>query len=178
MKALKKNNQKKKIPTNSLMESFRKYCESIRKTKPNFIRFKDGNLIKHALKYLSASQIDLLFIWFLKEKGHMRPAIGSALSKGIISDFINASRREYNFYSKLDKWARFYSSGKKIEAGSAAMNEALEKFRAELFGKTKFLSDRGRTQISEEVAKLERKKHADSIYRIAHPRFDKSNRDN
>jgi hypothetical protein len=139
MKAAKKNNPKKKIPTNSLMESFQKYCEAIRKAKPNFIRFKDGNLIKHALKHLSASQIELLFIWFLKEKGHMRPAVGSALSKGIISDFINASRREYNFYSKLDKWARFYRGGEKIKVGGAAMNGALEKFRAELLAKTKFL---------------------------------------
>lgn len=159
MKAAEKNNPKKKIPTNSLMESFQNYCESVRKTRPNFIRFKDGNLIKHALKHLSASQIELLFIWFLKEKRHMQPAIGSALSKGIISDFINASGREYNFYSKLDKWARFYRNGKKIEAGGATMNEALEKFRAELFEKTKFLSDQRRAQISEEVAKLERKKH-------------------
>lgn len=138
MKAAEKNNQKKKIPTNSLMESFQKYCEAIRKTKPDFIRFKDGSLIKHALKYLSASQIELLFIWFLKEKGHMRPSVGAALSRGIISDFISAGRREYNFYSKLDKWARFYRGGEKAGAGGAAMNEALEKFKAELLGKIKW----------------------------------------
>ncbi len=99
---------KPKLPTNILMESFQKYCEVIRKTKPNFTRLKDGNLIKHALKHLSLFQTEMLFIWFLKEKIHMQPTIGAALSRGIIADFINAGYREYGFYGKLDKLARLY----------------------------------------------------------------------
>lgn len=57
-----------KIPTNALLESFEKYCQAIRQTKPRFIRFKDGKLIKNALNHISKFQIEILFLWFLKEK--------------------------------------------------------------------------------------------------------------
>jgi len=93
-----------KVPTNALMNSFQKYCEAIRKNKPYFTRFKDGSLIKNALRHLSKFQIEMLFIWFLKEKRNMQPTIGAALCKEIIRDFINASHKEYVFIIVLNNW--------------------------------------------------------------------------
>ncbi|MFH0791634.1 MAG: hypothetical protein V1905_00210 [bacterium] len=55
---------KPKLPTNALMRSFSQYCKELRKTKPIFVRFKDGNLIKHALKHVTEFQLEMLFIWF------------------------------------------------------------------------------------------------------------------
>jgi hypothetical protein len=128
-------NQQQKLPTNALMNSFEKYCEAIRKIKPHFIRFKDGSLIKHALKHISPSQTEMLFIWFLKNKIHMRPTIGAALSKGIISDFINASHKEYGFYNKLEQMARRYTdtdrNNEEIKTEANEMIKSLEKLKKE-----------------------------------------------
>lgn len=151
-----------KLPTNVLMESFEEYSKAIRKTKPNFTRFKDGNLIKNALRHISKFQIEMLFLWFLKEKSHMQPTIGAALSKGIITDFIKASRKEYGFYNKLDQLARRYANIKKgneeMKTEAGEMVKALEKLKAELTKKIRPFSHRERAKIAEEVAVLERKK--------------------
>jgi hypothetical protein len=149
-----------KIPTNALMDAFKRYCEEIRKTKPIFTRFKDGNLIKNALKYLSPFQTEMLFLWFLKDKRHMQPTIGAALSRGIINDFINASHAEYGFYNKLEQMAKKYSPPEKISKVKVETNEmakALLKLKKELAKKMKPFSHQIRAKISEEVAAKERK---------------------
>jgi hypothetical protein len=149
-----------KLPTNALMDAFKRYCEVIRKASPQFTRFKDGNLIKHGLKHLSEFQLEMLFLWFLKEKKHMRPTIGAALSKGIISDFIGASRREYGFYNKLEQLAKLYAGDKKtgeeIKTETGEMVKALEKLKAELAEKTRPFNYQTRAEIAEETAKAER----------------------
>jgi len=151
-----------KLPTNTMMDAFKRYCEAIRKTKPVFTRFKDGNLIKHALKHLSEFQIEMLFLWFLREKKHMRPTIGAALSKGIISDFINAGQKEYGFYNKLEKLAKQYidaeKNSKEIKTEADEMTKILEKLRGELSEKLRPFSYQARAKIAEETAKEERKK--------------------
>ncbi|MFH0803674.1 MAG: hypothetical protein V1877_00970 [Candidatus Tagabacteria bacterium] len=150
-----------KLPTNALMESFEEYSKAIRKTKPNFTRFKDGNLIKNALRHISKFQVEMLFLWFLKEKIHMQPTIGAALSKGIITDFIKASRKEYGFYNKLDQLARRYANIKKgdeeMKTEAGEMIKALEKLRADFSKKVKPFSYRERARIAEEISAQERK---------------------
>lgn len=149
-----------KVPTNALMESFKRYCETIRKIKPNFTRFKDGNLIKNALKHLSEFQTEMLFIWFLNEKKHMRPTIGAALSRGIIADFINASRKQYGFYNQLEQLARRYAakrSDNEIKSETDKMTAALEKFKKELSKKFKPFGFRTQAEIAEDAAAEERK---------------------
>ena len=149
-----------KLPTNALMESFDEYSKAIRKTRPNFTRFKDGNLIKNALRHISKFQVEMLFLWFLKEKIHMQPTIGAALSKGIIEDFIKASRKEYGFYNKLDRLARQYANIKKtneeMKTEAGEMVKALEKLKDELAKKIRPFSHRERAKIAEEVATEER----------------------
>ncbi len=151
-KGVKKNGQPK-LPTNALMDSFQKYCEAIRKTKPCFTRFKDGSLIKNALRHISKFQIEMLFIWFLKEKIHMQPTIGAALCKEIIRDFINASHKEYGFYNKLEQLANQYidnkRSSKEIKRETDEMLAKLEKLKADLSKKVKPFSPQERTQITE-----------------------------
>jgi hypothetical protein len=151
-----------KLPTNVLMDAFKRYCEAIRKVSPQFTRFKDGNLIKHGLRHLSEFQVEMLFLWFLKEKKHMRPTIGAALSKGIIGDFIDANRREYGFYNKLEQLAKLYAGDKKtgeeIKTETMEMIEALEKLKAELAKKVRPFNYQTRAKIAEETAAMERKK--------------------
>lgn len=152
-----------KIPTNYLIDAFNRYCENIRRIKPNFTRFKDGNLIKCGLKHLSAFQMEMLFLWFLKEKKHMQPMIGAALSKGIISDFINASHKEYGFYNKLERFAKQYAgaekTGEEIKTETGEMIKALGKLKKELSEKLKPFNYQIRAKIAEEAAKEERKKN-------------------
>jgi len=142
-----------KVPTNALMNSFQKYCEAIRKNKPYFTRFKDGSLIKNALRHLSKFQIEMLFIWFLKEKRNMQPTIGAALCKEIIRDFINASHKEYGFYNSLEQLANQYidnkPSNKKIKRETDEMLATLQKLKANLSEKVKPLTCQERTQITE-----------------------------
>ena len=150
-----------KLPTNALMDAFRRYCEAIRKTKPNFTRYKDGNLIKYALRHLSEFQIEMLFVWFLKQKKHMQPTIGAALSKGIINDFIRNSYKEYGFYNKLEQLAREYiktnESETKIKKETDEMAKKLRKLKRGLVKKVKPFNYPTRAKISEETAKIERK---------------------
>lgn len=142
------------------MDAFKRYCETIRKIKPDFTRFKDGNLIKHAFRHLSRFQIEMLFIWFLKEKKHMQSTIGAALSKGTINDFINASHKEYGFYNKLEQLAKQYAdtgkTNEEIKNETGEMVKALAKLRNELSEKLKPFSYQNRAKIAEEAAKAER----------------------
>ncbi len=142
-----------KLPTNALMNSFQKYCEAIRKNKPYFTRFKDGSLIKNALGHLSRFQIEMLFIWFLKEKRNMQPTIGAALCKEIIRDFINASHKEYGFYNNLEQLAGQYIEGghnnQEIKRETEEMLMTLQKLKADLSEKVRPFTSRERTQITE-----------------------------
>mgnify|MGYP001614075764 CR=1 FL=1 len=151
-KGVKKNGEPK-LPTNALMDSFQKYCEAIRKTKPSFTRFKDGNLIKNASRHISKFQIEMLFIWFLKEKRNMQPTVGAALCKEIIRDFMNASHKEYGFYNKLEQLANQYMDNKRnckeIKLETDKMLKALEKLKADFSKKVKPFSPQERTQITE-----------------------------
>jgi len=65
----------------------------------------------------------------------MRPTIGAALSKGIISDFINASHKEYGFYNKLEQMARRYTdtdrNNEEIKTEANEMIKSLEKLKKE-----------------------------------------------
>lgn len=90
-----------KLPTNDLLREFNRLTIEIRSTKPVFVRFKDGNLIKNALKHLSEWQIRTLFVWFLKEKRDMQPTVGAALSSAVIESFLKASGKEYGFYNRV-----------------------------------------------------------------------------
>ncbi len=142
-----------KLPTNALMQSFQKYCEAIRKTKPCFTRFKDGNLIKNALPHLSKFQIEMLFIWFLEEKKSMQPTIGAALCKEIISDFINASHKKYGFYNNLEQLANRHidskHSNKEIKREADEMVMTLQRLKADFSEKVRLFTHQERTQITE-----------------------------
>lgn len=151
--------ERKKIPTNDLLRTFDRYCQTIRGVRPIFVRFKDGNLIKHALRHLNEFQVDMLFVWFLKEKVKMQPTIGAALCKEVISDFITTSHREYGFYSRLDQLWRQYNPDtrqfvKKEDAD--AMVEALAKLKAQLLSKLNPFGHGEQSKIAEEVAAEER----------------------
>ena len=119
-----------KLPTGLLMRAFDRYSQALRNERPTFIRFKDGKLIKHALQYLTEFQMEMLFVWFLKIKKEMRPAIGAALCKEVISDFLEASRREYGFYNQLEQQMRRLTGGSTVRIQGEAKNisAALEKF--------------------------------------------------
>lgn len=92
----------KKIPTVQLLGDFKRLCEGIRGTKPIFVRWKDGNLIKAALKHLNEGQLQLLFAWFLKERRKMQATVGAALCREVIEAFIASSEREQGFYLKWE----------------------------------------------------------------------------
>lgn len=96
------NKNKPKLPTNALIGAFSTLCQAIRGTKPVITPFKDGNLIKWALRHLNEGQIQILFAWFLKEKRGMQPTIGAALSKAIVGAFFEAAQKEYGFYLKYE----------------------------------------------------------------------------
>lgn len=145
----------KKLPTNSLLREFKEYSLAIRGQKPEFVRFKDGGLIKHALKHLSEGQIDMLFIWFLQEKRSMRPTIGAALCKEIIQSFIEASHREQGFYLKLEGlWDRYVGRKPPQDTKLATMQTKLEELKRSYF--TSPFDPKERTAIQEEVARNER----------------------
>ncbi|MBI4160047.1 replication protein [Candidatus Wolfebacteria bacterium] len=140
-KASELDSNKKKLPTNSLMGAFSHYSKTIRGVKPKFERFKDGNLIKCTLKHLTESQVEMLFLWFLKEKTNMRPAIGAALCKEVIADFIDTSHREYGFYARLDDLWRRYSRSRDrpqnatTESNAKQMVEQLSELKKRLASK-------------------------------------------
>lgn len=147
---------KPKIPTNALIGAFGRYCEAIRGVKPEFVRFKDGNLIKCALKYLSLGQIELLFIWFLREKVLMNETIGAALCTEVIADFIETSHKEYGFYRRLEKTALILmkKTEQEIKIEASEMVERLAKFKTEAF--KNILTPAERTAIQMENAAAER----------------------
>ena len=116
---------KKIIPTRYFFGKFRQLCQAIRNTEPTFVKFKDGNLLRHALCHLTEFQLELELIWFLQNKKEMRPSLGAALCKEVIRDFIKASCQEYGFYRNLEQIALKYGKGEKTktEDETKDMNE-------------------------------------------------------
>lgn len=152
---------KKKLPTNSLIGAFSHYSKAIRGVKPEFARFKDGNLIKCALKHLTEGQVEMLFLWFLKEKTNMRPVIGAALCKEVIADFIDTSHREYGFYAKLDglwrQHARRRDESQTATTDTKEMVEKLIALKTQLASKLTIpLNHSERTAMQEGIAREER----------------------
>jgi len=124
------NNKKEIIPTRYFFWKFRQLCQSIRHTNPTLIKFKDGNLIKYALKHLTKFELEIEFIWFLQNKPDMQPTIGAALSREVIGDFIRASHREYGFYGNLERTAMRYCNARRLRIyNMSAMVEALKKLK-------------------------------------------------
>ncbi|MFA5961973.1 MAG: hypothetical protein WC848_04795 [Parcubacteria group bacterium] len=128
---------KKIIPTRYFIGKFSQLCQAIRHTKPTLVKFKDGNLLKHALSHLTEFQLELEFIWFLQNKPSMSPSIGAALCKEVLRDFIKASYREYGFYGNLEQIAMKYGTAKNSKTENeaekmSAMVEALNKLKESL----------------------------------------------
>jgi hypothetical protein len=122
---------KQSLPTRYFFGKFAQLCWGIRHTRPAFVKFKDGNLLKHALSHLTEFQLELELVWFLQNKPEMRPTIGSALCKEVIDDFIKASFKEYGFYSNLERTALQYSRREpaEVRGETAAMADALRKLK-------------------------------------------------
>ena len=127
------NNKKETIPTRYFFWKFKQLCRAIRRAESPLIKFKDGNLIKHALKHLTKFELEIEFIWFLQNKPNMQPTIGAALSREVISDFIKASHREYGFYGNLERTAMRYCNSRRPNIYNAsAMVDALKKLKESL----------------------------------------------
>jgi len=124
------DNKKEIIPTRYFFWKFRQLCKSIRHINPVLIKFKDGNLIKHALKHLTKFELEIEFIWFMQNKPDMQPTIGAALSREVIGDFIKASHLEYGFYGNLERTAMRYCNARRLKIYNAsAMVDALKKLK-------------------------------------------------
>ena len=119
------------LPTRYFFGKFSQLTWGIRHTRPIFVKFKDGNLLKHALGHLTEFQLELELVWFLQNKREMKPTIGAALCKEVIEDFIQASFKEYGFYNTLERTALQYSrrEPEEVRGETAAMVEALKKLK-------------------------------------------------
>lgn len=122
---------KQTTPTRYFFGKFAQLCWGIRKTRPVFVKFKDGNLLKHALRHLTEFQLELELIWFLENKREMQPTIGAALCNEVINDFIQTSLKEYGFYNSLERIALRYSRREpaEVKGETAAMADALRKLK-------------------------------------------------
>lgn len=74
----------------------------IRREKPIFIRGKDGNLVRLALKQFSKQQLEMLAVWFLEKKRKLSPAIGAMLSKAVLEE-LDRKIKSPDFWKDLDK---------------------------------------------------------------------------
>ena len=80
----------------------------IRKDKPKFVRGKDGNLVKSALKNFSAQQLEMLAVWFLEKKRKMSTSIGAMLSSTVLEELDEVIRNP-NFWKDIDKiYTKYY----------------------------------------------------------------------
>jgi len=119
------------LPTRYFFGKFSQLTWGIRHTRPIFVKFKDGNLLKHALGHLTEFQLELELVWFLQNKPEMKPTIGAALCKEVIEDFIQTSFKEYGFYNTLERTALQYSrrEPEEVRGEAQAMVEALKKLK-------------------------------------------------
>lgn len=74
----------------------------IRKEKPEFVRGKDGNLVKSALEIFSRQQLEMLACWFLEKKLKVSPTIGAMLSHTMTEE-LERKIKDHNFWKDLDK---------------------------------------------------------------------------
>lgn len=91
------------------IDFFNEACLKIRKERPVFVRGKDGNLVKLALKKFSRQHLEMLAVWFLAKKPKMQPKIGSMLSKKMTEELDEKIRKPV-FWKDLDSiFEKYYS---------------------------------------------------------------------
>ena len=127
------NNPNGSVSSTLVLRTFGRYMHAFRGNdfKIEYERGKDGRLISRAVRHLSFFQIEMLFVWFAKEKTHIKPAVGMALCKKVISEFIEASHRYEGFYGQLEAEALRVSGRQRSEVRgqSDSMFNALNTLR-------------------------------------------------
>ncbi|MFA5232105.1 MAG: hypothetical protein WC410_00255 [Candidatus Paceibacterota bacterium] len=128
-----KNNPDGAVSSTFVLRTFGKYMHAFRGNdfRIAYERGKDGRLAKRAVRHLSFFQIEMLFVWFAKEKTQIKPAVAVALCKKVISEFINESHRREGFYGELEAEALRISGRKKFEVSGqiSSMHDALKRLK-------------------------------------------------
>jgi len=82
----------------------------IRHEKSVIYRGKDGKLVKSALIVFSRPQLEMLALWFLAKKPKLAPAVGTMLSKIVLSE-LQDRIRSARFWKDLDSiYERYYGA--------------------------------------------------------------------
>jgi hypothetical protein len=127
------NNPSDAMSSTLILRTFGRYMHAFRGNdfKIAYERGKDGRLMSRAVRHLSFFQIEMLFVWFAREKKHMKPAIGSVLCRTIIDEFIDASHHREGFYSELESAALRVSGRNKaeVEGEVNSMQDALRELK-------------------------------------------------
>ena len=127
------NNPSDAMSSTLIFRTFGRYMHAFRGNdfKIAYERGKDGRLMSRAVRHLSFFQIEMLFVWFAREKKHMKPAVGSVLCRTIIDEFIDASHRREGFYSELESAALRVSGRNKaeVEGEVNSMQDALRELK-------------------------------------------------
>lgn len=127
------NNPSGAVSSTLILRTFGKYMHAFRGNGFNiaYERGKDGRLISRAVHHLSFFQIEMLFVWFAREKKHMKPTIGSVLCRTVIDEFIEASHCREGFYGELERAALRISGRNKaeVEEEVSLMRNALQKLK-------------------------------------------------
>ncbi|MDD4995846.1 MAG: hypothetical protein PHW53_05290, partial [Patescibacteria group bacterium] len=128
-----KNNPDGAVSSTFVLRTFGKYMHAFRGNdfKIAYERGKDGRLAKRAVRHLSFFQIEMLFVWFAKEKKQIKPAVAVALCKKVISEFIDESHRREGFYGELEAEALRVSGRKRFEVSGqiSSMHDALKRLK-------------------------------------------------
>jgi hypothetical protein len=127
------NNPSDGMSSTLILRTFGRYMHAFRGNdfKIVYERGKDGRLISRAVRHLSFFQIEMLFVWFAREKKHMEPAVGSVLCRTVINEFIEISHRREGFYGELERAALHISGRNKaeVEGEVSSMRDALQKLK-------------------------------------------------
>ena len=100
----------------------------IRNQKAVFVRGKDGNLVRSALRAFSRSQLEMLAIWFLAKKEKLSPTIGAMLSAAVLEE-LERKIKEPGFWVDLDElYEKYYAPA----ADAAFSVEELDSLRDKL----------------------------------------------
>ena len=83
------------------IDFFHTATQRIRNEKALFVRGKDGNLVKLALRTFSRPQLEMLSIWFLAHKIKMQPTIGAMLSGAVMEELERQIARP-TFWKDID----------------------------------------------------------------------------
>lgn len=84
------------------IDFFHGAAQKVRGEKAVFIRGKDGNLVRLALKTFSEKQLEMLALWFLAKKTKMKASIGAMLSKAAMEE-LERKIKDPNFWKDLDE---------------------------------------------------------------------------